>query len=183
MKFHTKFYAGVLAYDIQFYLNFLINKERLIEEDDFNFKLKKFLLSERDARNRPKEFKKRKPKSKYEGNAGSLRVLSRIVTMLLTSVLDQSKVGPLLIKLQEVAELITAPKLTVDEIDDILGFTIKEYLGMRVDAIDELGMDNLRPKHHYLSHYSKFYKENGPLIQLWAMRMESKHVFFKNVIR
>ena len=36
-------------------------------------------MSERDAENRTQEFKTRKKGSKYEGNAGSIRILSRIV--------------------------------------------------------------------------------------------------------
>jgi len=42
---------------------------------------------------------------------------------------------------------------------------------------------NLRPKHHYLSHYCKLILEFGPLIKVWTMRFESKHQFFKKAIR
>ncbi|XP_070529822.1 uncharacterized protein [Cardiocondyla obscurior] len=41
----------------------------------------------------------------------------------------------------------------------------------------------LRPKHHYLSHYSKLTLEFGPLMKIWTMRFESKHQFFKRTIR
>ena len=105
-----------MAYDIQFYLEYIIKKEKLIKQEDFNNKLKNVMLSSRDSKNRPKEYKNRKKNSKYEGNAGSLRVLGRVVTMLLSSELENSEVGPLIIKLQEVSELITAPKLTIFEI-------------------------------------------------------------------
>ena len=93
------FYEGVYSYDIQFCLDYIINKEKLIRAQDFNDKLKYFKLSERDRKNRPKDFKTRKKNSKYEGNAGSLRILSRILTMCLSTVLDQSEVGELIIKL------------------------------------------------------------------------------------
>ena len=176
-------FEGILSKDLQFYLNYLINIEKLMDPETFNKSIRTFQLSERDAKNRPKDFKKRDKNSKYEGNAGSLRVLSRIVTMILTSVLDESDVGPLIIKLQEMSELITAPQLTVDEIDDVLGVTIREYLDLRVQAVEDLGMTTIKPKHHFASHYSRLYRENGPLIQLWAMRMESKHCFLKNVVK
>ena len=101
----------------------------------------------------------------------------------LGDLLDKSKVGNHIIKLQEVSELITAQKLTVYEIENILHNTIVEYLQMRIDAINEISMSNCRPKHHYLSHYSKLFKYHGPLIHLWAMRMESKHTFMKGVVR
>ena len=74
-------------------------------------------------------------------------------------VLDVSEVGPIIMKLIDVGEIITAPKLTVDEIDNIMHFTIIEYLDMRVEAIDKFGMDRLKPKHHFMSHYSQLYKQ------------------------
>ena len=125
----------------------------------------------------------RKENSKYEGNAGSLRVLGRIITMLLSHILDDSQVGPLIIKLQEVSEIITAPKQTTYEVDNILHYTIIEYLDARTEAIESYGMSKMRPKHHFMSHFAKLYKYHGPLIHLWAMRMESKHQYMKNCIR
>ena len=41
----------------------------------------------------------------------------------------------------------------------------------------------LRPKHHYVRHYSSLIFEFGPLIKVWTMRFESKHTFFKRTIR
>ena len=54
---------------------------------------------------------------------------------------------------------------------------------MRISAISSLDMPNVRPKHHFLSHYPDFFKNFGPLISVWAMRMESKHTYFKSVLR
>ena len=177
------YYEGVWAADIQFYLDYLINKESLISIEEFNKKLKNIQLTSRDSKNRPREFKTRKRGSKYEGSAGSQRVLSRVITVILEHVLDESMVGELIVKLCEVSELVTAPKLTIYEIETNLHFTIIDYLEMRRAAIEDLGMATMKPKHHFLSHYSELYKFHGPLIHLWAMRMESKHQYFKNVIR
>ena len=41
----------------------------------------------------------------------------------------------------------------------------------------------LRPKHHYLSHYSNLINEFGILIKIWTLRYESKHTFFKMMVR
>jgi hypothetical protein len=177
------YFEGCFSQDLQFYLDFLINKEKLISQAEFNRKVKNVLLTGRDSKNRPREFKTRKKGAKYEGSSGSLRVLSRVLTILLSAVLDQSQVGPIIMKLIDVGEIITAPKLSVDEVDNLMHFTIIEYLEMRVEAIDKFGMDKVKPKHHFLSHYHQLYKHHGPLIQLWAMRMEAKHQYFKNCIR
>ena len=177
------FFEGVFAADIQFYLEYLVVKEKRISLEEFNRKLKNVQLTSRDSKNRPQNFKIRKKGAKYEGSAGSLRVLSRIITMILSNVLDDSAVGDLIIKLVEVSELVTAPKLSKYEIENVLYYTVIDYLDLRVEAIERLNMDNVKPKHHFLSHYAELFKLHGPLIHLWAMRMESKHQFFKNVIR
>ena len=174
------FYEGVLSYDVQFCLEYLIKKEKLISQDDFNRKLKNALLSSRDCGNRPKPF--RPGRKKFEGNANSLRILARLLVVLLAEYLDQSDVGNLLVKLEEVSEIISAPRLTLFEID-ILEETVNDYLELRIKAIADINMPDIKPKHHYMFHYSKLFKFHGPLIQLWAMRMESKHQYLKNCTR
>lgn len=42
--------------------------------------------------------------------------------------------------------------------------------------VDDLKL-NLKPKHHFLTHYPKLIKCNGPVIHAWMMRYESKHKF------
>lgn len=41
----------------------------------------------------------------------------------------------------------------------------------------------LRPKHHFFEHYPSLFKSFGPLSDVWTMRFEGKHKFFKRVIR
>lgn len=38
-------------------------------------------------------------------------------------------------------------------------------------------------KLHYLTHYPSYILKYGPLVNLWAMRFESKHQYFKDVAR
>lgn len=40
----------------------------------------------------------------------------------------------------------------------------------------------LRPKHHYIEHYPDLVRRFGPLVNLWTMRFEGKHRFFKRVV-
>ena len=53
------FYEGTFSYDVQFLLDYIINKEKLLSIEDFNTNLSKCKLSERVARNRPNPFKNR----------------------------------------------------------------------------------------------------------------------------
>ena len=66
------YFEGVVAYDIQMYLQFIVNTEKLISISELNSRIKNIPLSSRDSGNRPKEFKVRKPNSKYEGIKHSL---------------------------------------------------------------------------------------------------------------
>ena len=131
-------------------------------------------MSSRDCSNRPKPF--RPGRKKFEGNANSLRILARLLVVLLAEYLDQSDVGNLLVKLEEVSEIISAPRLTLFEID-ILEERVNDYLHLRIKAIADINMPDIKPMHHYMFHYNKLFKFHGPLIQLWAMRMESKHQY------
>ena len=42
---------------------------------------------------------------------------------------------------------------------------------------------NLRPKHHYIVHYPDLIIKFGPLRHLWTLRYESKHRYFKNIVK
>ncbi len=41
----------------------------------------------------------------------------------------------------------------------------------------------LKPKHHYMLHYTDLILKFGPLIRLWTLRFESKHCYFKDCAR
>ena len=124
-------FEGTFAYDVQHYLDFLLNKEKLMTIDEYNLKLSRIKLSERDAKNRPKNFKIRSKNSKYEGNAGSLRVLSRVLTTVLSEVLENSLTQQYFIKLHEVGEIIIAPSLTIYEIEHVMTDIVEDYLDLR----------------------------------------------------
>ena len=176
-------YEGVIPYDVQLYLQHVVQVERRIDINEVNSRIKATPLNKRDAANRPKEFKIRKQNSKYEGNAGSIRILSRILPFILSEEIKESVVGEALCKLEEVSQLVSCNKLSRFEIENILHDSVIEYLDIRLNMIEEIGAPPVKPKHHYLSHYSRLFIELGPLIGLWGMRMESKHGYFKKCIR
>ena len=42
---------------------------------------------------------------------------------------------------------------------------------------------NLIPKHHLMIHYPSVIRKIGPLLHVWTMRYEAKHIFFKSSIK
>ena len=148
------FYEGIFSYDIQFILHFILVKEKLLTIDEFNLRLKEFRWSKREKGNKPCPFKIRKAGSKYEGSAGQLRVLLKVVVLLLSDVIEKSEVGRLIISLQEVSEYVVAPRLTIHEIRWQMAEAVTTYLDLRINAITAYGMSPVRPKHHYLRYGS-----------------------------
>lgn len=41
--------------------------------------------------------------------------------------------------------------------------------------------EQLKPKHHFLVHYVGVIRSMGPVVRFWAMRMEAKHQYFKQI--
>lgn len=81
--------------------------------------------------------------------------------------------------LSEIVEIVSAPVIHKSHIP-YLEVIIDEYLTLRTISFPAIP---LRPKHDYLGHYPEFFLEFGPLIQVWTLRFESKHMFFLKIIR
>lgn len=60
---------------------------------------------------------------------------------------------------------------------------LKSLTTHHLSSIIDIFNINLLPKHHFLTHYPTVIREMGPVILTWAMRMESKHSFFKDIIQ
>ncbi|KAK3928349.1 Kelch repeat and BTB domain-containing protein 8 [Frankliniella fusca] len=80
--------------------------------------------------------------------------------------------------LKEVCEYVCAPQIKVQQVAH-LDHLIQLYLC----KVKEILPDSLTPKSHFLRHYPTLILRYGPLIRLFTMRFESKHVFFKKVAK
>ncbi|XP_034244247.1 uncharacterized protein LOC117646955 [Thrips palmi] len=84
----------------------------------------------------------------------------------------------LYLNLKEICEYVCAPRITRTQIE-YLRTLIKEFLV----KLKGLYPSCLIPKAHYLCEYPDLIYIFGPLIRLFTLRMESNHVFFKNVAK
>lgn len=57
-----------------------------------------------------------------------------------------------------------------------LNESVRKYLSFVVES-----NNNLTPKHHNLTHYTRVIRKMGPLIKMWMMRYESKHKVFTDM--
>jgi len=85
----------------------------------------------------------------------------------------------MLLCLRRVMLILLSFKLSVSQIE-ILNNLIIEYMYLRQKLFPE---EPMKPKHHYLLHYPYLIKIFGPIRQLWTLRFESKHQYFKRVIK
>ena len=79
--------------------------------------------------------------------------------------------------LQELCRLVFKEQFTEEDIL-ILGARIDEFL---TDFKRLFPHRNIVLKMHHLVNYSRYVRMFGPLINVWAMRFEGKHAYFKKV--
>lgn len=80
--------------------------------------------------------------------------------------------------LKDIVELVVAPRHT-DETLHFLDCKLTEHRELLQSTFPSF---DLRPKHHYVEHYPHLIKKFGPLTDVWTMRFEGKHEFFKKAI-
>lgn len=81
--------------------------------------------------------------------------------------------------LKDIVELALSTHFSDDTVD-FLNCKISDHRALLKEVFPNFV---LRPKHHYMEHYPQLIRMYGPLRNLWTIRFEGKHKFFKKVIR
>ena len=87
------------------------------------------------------------------------------------------QVCKMFVSLLQVCQLSCYHKISENQLR-LISVHINEYLELRMLCFSNI---NMRPKHHYMTHYPYLMRQCGPLIKLWTMRFENKHQFFKRI--
>jgi hypothetical protein len=168
-----------LSYDLALYLKNIIKKKKWFTYSLLNRRIKQFKYKGSEALTKPCAVKP--DGAKLSGQAVQNWNLLRLIPVLIGDKVQYHKdeVWQLALQLKDIADLICAQKMSLSQIAyvDIL---IQEYLEMRKLLFPEI---QLKPKHHYLRHYSALLLKFGPLMRLWTLRFESKHSYFKRCAR
>lgn len=80
--------------------------------------------------------------------------------------------------LKEIVEIVVSPVFS-EEILNYLEIKLSDHRSLLTDTFPDF---SVRPKHHFAEHYSHLLCCFGPLVELWTMRFEAKHSFFKKTI-
>ena len=167
---------GVVKHDLALAIDCLVSKKYFTYET-LNANITSFELNPNDSLVRPSLLKPHKPLSGTATQNWSLLVL---LPLLIGSMLDSSdEIWQFIVRLRQMCCYIFAPALHLVQIS-AMNDIIDDYLNERKHLFP---LQKLRPKHHILEHYAYLYLTFGPLINVWTLRFESKHQYFKRIIR
>lgn len=173
------FFEGVIPVEICLCLKVLIAK-RFITFNELNNRIKAFPYKYSDRINKPQKITKSSfARSSIGGNGHENWTLLRLLPLMIgSSIPEQEPSWEILMDLKEIVEIVVSNKFS----EEILGYLeckISDHRKLLIDTFPEF---NLRPKHHFIEHYPHLIRCFGPLVELWTMRFESKHSFFKKVV-
>lgn len=163
---------------MQLYVRSLVQL-KWFDYGDLNYRITNFCYSTEDNRDKPSLVM---PKRKnLVGGAWQLLLFLRLFPLLIGDKIKDvnHRVWEAILLLSEIVESVCAPEIKKKHIPYLQNL-INEYLLIRNEIFPQIP---LRPKHHYLSHYPLLFIIFGPLIRVWTLRFESKHTFFKRMIR
>ena len=171
-------FEGVLTYDFKLCLNYFI-KKKWFTFDILNTRITNFKYKGYDASSVPTTVSV--TADKLQGSASQNWCFARLLPIMIGRKIRDfdDPAWELISLLREIIELISCPKLSHKSIA-YLEILLEEYITLRKETFPEV---KLRPKHHYLRHYSQLIMYFGPPIRYWILRFESKHSFFKKTVR
>lgn len=171
-------FEGAVAYDLKFFIDYLIRNE-WFTLSELNKRIDSFSYCTEYMRDKPCTISD--TSDRISGGACQIWNFLRILPLL---VADQIKdvhdtVWYTLLLLNELFEIVSSPTIH-KSILPYLQSVICEYMYLRNTLFLAYC---LRPKHHYILHYPTLIYQFGLLIKVWTLRFESKHRFFKRVMR
>ena len=171
-------FEGVVQYDMILYVKYFV-KNHWFTFEYLNSALDNFMYSQRENCCKPPTLVA--TAKRLTGNASQnwtfLRFFPLYVFNKIKNVDDV--VWKLVLMLRCIVELITAPCLSCNDVIH-LHYLVKKYLESRCSVFSDV---LLRPKHHYLMHYAWLILQYGPIHHCSTLRFESKHSYFKRLIR
>lgn len=167
---------GVVQYDLMLGLNDLMRKESFTI-DVLNSSFKKLKICDGSI-NFPnfKEKCEKLPGTAHE-NLLILQLLPFAISELINDNTDST--WQMILLLRKICNILISIKLSLTQVA-YLKSLVNEYIEIRVKLFPNV---NLRPKHHYMLHYPYLIRQFGPLRHLWTLRFESKHKYFKNIVK
>lgn len=173
------FFEGVVPVELCLCLQDLIRKG-FITFEGLNKRIKSFPYKFSDNLNKPQQITKASfGTGRVSGNGHENWTLLRLLPFIIgTRIPEHEPSWEVLMDLKELVEIVVSTTLS----EEILSYLDTKILDHRRLLIETFPDFNLKPKHHYIEHYSHLVRCFGPLVDLWTIRFESKHNFFKKTV-
>lgn len=173
-------FEGIIPVEVALCLAVFVGK-KYFTLHNLNEAIRTFPFKWSDKNNRPHPVPLAfSTKKRIGGNAHENWSLVRFLPLLIgDKVPADEPAWQVLTDLKDIVDLVVAPFHTKESVA-YLDSKISEH---RLRFQEVFPDQKILPKHHYLEHYSQLIEQYGPLVELWTMRFESKHSFFKRVVR
>lgn len=86
---------------------------------------------------------------------------------------EHEPVWQVLLDLKQIVELVVAPVHSNESNFASLQSKISDHRRQYQEVFPN---NKLLPKHHYIEHYAELIKFFGPLVGLWTLQFEAKHI-------
>lgn len=173
------FLEGVVPVELALCLQSFIAK-KYVTLDSVNEAIRKFPYTFSDKVDQPQKIPKGFiSKGTIGGNGHENWSLLRLLPLMIgPSIPEGDEAWEMLMLLKDIVEIVMSSHFT-DELIHFLDCKISEHRELLQTTFPNF---RLRPKHHFIEHYPEMLKLFGPLIDVWTMRFEGKHNFFKQVV-
>ncbi|RVE72780.1 hypothetical protein OJAV_G00041440 [Oryzias javanicus] len=171
---------GIVPIELAECFRVLIAK-KYITFDGLNTLIQSFPYKWGDKTNRPhllpRAFQRKKS---IGGNAHENWCLLRLIPLIVGRLIpDNEPAWEVILDLKDIVELVVSPVHSNESIA-YLENKISEHRCRYLTLFPE---NKLLPKHHYMEHYPAMILCFGPIVSFWTLRFESKHSYFKQVVR
>ena len=160
---------GVLPYETGLVFHKLVLVDKLIEFDHFNEIIRNF--NYQFETNKPTLITKDQLKSKYiKMSAAEMRAFFTYLPIMFGRLIPEDNIyWQLLIKMKHIFSLLTSSSFDTEwfhYLDNLISEHHDHYIEL---------FGALKPKHHFMLHYSQIIRMMGPLEHIQAIRGEAKH--------
>ena len=171
---------GVVPAELALCISDLISKKYFTLET-LNHAIKSFAYVFSDKTDQPQPIARGfAKKGTIGGNGHENWALIRLLPLLIgQKVPEGDNAWTILMLLKDIVELAVATRHSEESIQ-FLDCKVSEHRELLQTTFPNF---RLRPKHHFIEHYPEKIKAFGPLSDVWTMRFEGKHKFFKRAIR
>ena len=172
-------FEGIVNQDVFLCIEHFVKEKKYFTFDDLNRNIKEFPFRRGDKTTVPAPVNHKG--KKLGGQAIQNYHFIVFMPLLIGLHIDdkENEVWQMLHLLHQLVLYIMAPKISRNDCTH-LNLITREYLEFRQKLFPDKTM---KPKHHYIAHYADLILKFGPLRNVWTMRFESKHSYFKRSMR